>query len=115
MHPELTDLTEIVATNIFHRAVVFGEPVAGVPIAGVVARVTFNGEPFGDASPLDATLDPAGVVRLVARIVGAGGERVRPGDSIIAGSLVPPPVVAPGDELALDLGPLGAVSLAFDP
>jgi hypothetical protein len=27
---------------------------------------------------------------------------------------VPPPVVSPGDELALDLGPLGSLSLAFE-
>ena len=112
--PSLTDLTEIVATNVFHRAVVFGNPVAGVQISGVVARVTFNGEPCGEAAPLEATLDPVGVVQLIARTIGAGGERLRPGDRIIGGSLVPPPVVAPGDALTLDLGPLGSLSLAFE-
>jgi 2-keto-4-pentenoate hydratase len=113
--PSRTDLTEIVATNVFHRAVLIGEPVAGVPLEGVLARVTLNGEAFGEASPLEATLDPVGVVRLIARTIGAGGERLRPGAAIIAGSLVPPPVVSPGDELALDLGPLGSLSLAFEP
>ena len=106
----LTDLTEIVATNVFHRAVVFGHPVAGVPVSGVVARVAFNGEAFGEAAPLEATLDPVEVVGLIARIIGTGGERLRPGDIIIGGSLVPPPVVGAGDELALDLGPLGSLS-----
>jgi 2-keto-4-pentenoate hydratase len=110
----LTDLTEIVATNVFHRAVLFGRPVAGVPITDVVAHVTLNGKPFGDANPLDANLDPVGVVRLIARTIGAGGERLRPGDAIIAGTLVPPPVVSPGDVLGLDLGPLGSLSLAFE-
>jgi 2-keto-4-pentenoate hydratase len=113
--PSLTDLTEIVAANVFHRAVVFGEPVAGVPITDVVAHVTFNGEPFGEAQPLEATLDPTDMVRLIARTIGEGGERLKPGDAIIAGSLVPPPVVSAGDELALDLGPLGSLSLTFDP
>jgi 2-keto-4-pentenoate hydratase len=113
--PSRTDLTEIVATNVFHRAVVFGEPVADAPLEGVVARVTFNGEPFGEANPLDAILDPVSVVRFMARMIGAGGERLRPGDAIIAGSLVPPPVVSAGDELALDLGRLGSLSLAFKP
>ncbi len=112
--PSLTDLEQIVATNVFHRAVLFGEPVAGVPLEGVVARVAFNGEPFGEADPLEATLDPVGIVRLIARTIGAGGERLRPGDAIIAGSLVPPPVVSPGDELALDLGQLGSLSLVFE-
>jgi 2-keto-4-pentenoate hydratase len=113
--PSLTDLTEIVAANVFHRAVVFGEPVASVPITDVAAHVTFNGEPFGEAQPLEATLDPIDVVRLIARTIGEGGERLQPGDGIIAGSLVPPPVVSAGDELALDLGPLGSLSLTFDP
>lgn len=110
----LTDLAEIVATNIFHRAVVFGEPVADVPLSDVVARVALNGEPFGEAAPVDATLDSVEVVRLIARTIGTAGERLRPGDRIIAGTLVPPPVVTPGDELALDLGPLGSLSLAFE-
>lgn len=112
--PALTDLTEITAVNVFHRAVLFGEAVAGTPIDGVVARVTFNGDAFGEGNPLDATLDPVEVVRVIARTIGAGGERLRPGDAIIAGTLVPPPVVSPEDELAVDLGPLGSLSLAFD-
>ena len=115
LHPARDDLTDVVATNLFHRAVLLGEPVAGGSAEGVVGRVAFNGEPIGEASPLDAELDPVGAVRLVARILGAGGERLRPGDAIIAGSLVPPPPVTPGDELALDLGPLGSLSLAFAP
>ena len=113
--PSRTDLTEIVATNVFHRAVVFGEPVTGVPLEGVLARVALNGEALGEANPSDATLDPAGVVRLIARTIGAGGERLMPGTAIIAGTLVPPPAVSPGDELSLDLGPLGSLSLAFEP
>jgi 2-keto-4-pentenoate hydratase len=112
--PSLSDLTEIMAVNVFHRAVLFGEPVPDVPIDGVIARVTYNGEAFGEGNPLDATLDPAEVVRVIARTIGAGGERLRPGDRIIAGTLVPPPVVSPGDVLALDLGPLGSLSLAFE-
>jgi 2-keto-4-pentenoate hydratase len=113
VHPPSTDLTEIVAGNVYHRAVLLGEPVADASVTGVLARVTLNGEPFGEVSPLEATLDPVDVVRLIARTVGAGGERLRSGHVIIAGSLVPPPVVSPGDELAVDLGPIGSLSLAF--
>ena len=112
--PSLTELGEIVAANTFHRAVLFGPPVRGVGIEGVVAHVTLNGESFGDANPLDAVLDPAGVVEHIARTIGAGGERLRAGDAIIAGTLVPPPVVSAGDELAVDLGPVGSLALAFE-
>jgi len=115
VHPPSTDLTEIVATNVYHRAVLLGEQVDGASIAGVLARVTLNGEPFGEVSPLEATLDPVDVVRLIARTIGTAGEYLRPRDVIIAGSLVPPPVVSAGDELALDLGPIGRLSLAFVP
>jgi 2-keto-4-pentenoate hydratase len=115
VHPPSTDLTEIVATNVYHRAVRFGAPLAGASIAGVLARVTLNGEPFGEVSTLEATLDPVEVVRLIARTIGAGGERLRRGDAIIGGSLVPPPVVSPGDELAVDLGTIGSLSLSFSP
>lgn len=113
VHPPRTDIAEIVATNVYHRAVLLGEPVRGASLAGVVARVAFNGEELGDADPLEAALDPVAVVRIIARTIAAGGERLRPGDAIIAGTLMPPPVVSPGDELALDLGPLGSLSLAF--
>jgi 2-keto-4-pentenoate hydratase len=112
--PTLTDLMEITAVNVFHRAVLFGEPVPDTTIDSVTARVTFNGDAFGEGNPLDATLDPVAVVRVIARTIGTGGERLRPGDAIIAGTLVPPPVVSPGDELAVDLGPLGSLSLAFE-
>jgi 2-keto-4-pentenoate hydratase len=112
--PSITDLTEITAVNVFHRAVLFGEPVPDTPLDSVTARVTFNGDTFGEGNPLDATLDPVAVVRVIARTIGAGGERLRPGDAIIAGTLVPPPVVSPGDELAVDLGPLGSLSLRFE-
>jgi 2-oxo-hept-3-ene-1,7-dioate hydratase len=111
----LTDLREIVATNVFHRAVLFGEPVAGVQVADIVARIALNGRALDEVKPAEASLDPAGAVCLVARTIGTGGERLRPGDAIIAGTLVPPPVVSPGDELALELGPLGSLSLAFEP
>jgi 2-keto-4-pentenoate hydratase len=111
--PSRTELADIVATNVFHRGVAFGEPVAGATLEGVTARVFFNGEPFDESDPLEATLDPVAIVRVIAETIAVAGERLQPGDRIIGGSLVPPPAVVPGDELALDLGPLGSVVLAF--
>jgi 2-keto-4-pentenoate hydratase len=110
--PSRTDLTEIVATNVFHRAVRLGAAVRGASITGIVAHVTLNGEVLGEPA-LESTLDPVEVVHVIARTIGAGGELLRPGDVIIAGTLLPPPVVSPGDELGLDLGPIGSLSLAF--
>jgi 2-keto-4-pentenoate hydratase len=47
----------------------------------------------------------------VARLLGAMGEPLRPGDRIITGSIVQVPVAA-GERVAADLGPLGRVELA---
>ena len=113
VHPLTNDVERVVAMNAYHRAVSFGDPVSGVELDEVTARVTYNGQPLGDPDPTDTTLDPVAAVQLAAATIATGGERLRPGDRIITGSLVPPPVVSPGDELALDLGPLGSLALRF--
>jgi 2-keto-4-pentenoate hydratase len=55
-------------------------------------------------------VDPAETARIARELLGAAGERLEPGDCIIAGSLVQVPV-APGDEVAADLGEVGQVDV----
>ncbi|MEX2195472.1 MAG: fumarylacetoacetate hydrolase family protein [Thermoleophilaceae bacterium] len=106
-------LEAILAGNVFHRAVAFGEPAAGAALDGVAARVLVNGEERGAADALAATGDPAAVVAHVAELAGAAGERLRAGERIIAGAMPPLVLPEPGDRVELDLGPLGRVALAF--
>jgi 2-keto-4-pentenoate hydratase len=54
------------------------------------------------------------MVRAVAALLGAMGERLREGDRMIMGSIVQIPV-EPGDEVIADLRPLGRVQLAIAP
>jgi 2-keto-4-pentenoate hydratase len=55
-------------------------------------------------------VDPAETARIARELLRAAGERLEPGDYIIAGSLVHVPV-ASGDNVAADLGELGQVKV----
>jgi 2-keto-4-pentenoate hydratase len=55
-------------------------------------------------------VDPAETARIARELLSAAGERLEPGDYIIAGSVVHVPV-APGDNVAADLGELGQVNV----
>jgi 2-keto-4-pentenoate hydratase len=98
----------IIAGNIFHRAFALGPSRPALPAEGAHAEVRVNGEERASA---DAPDDFSEVVRLVARLLAAVGERLQAGDRIIAGSLTPPVPVEPGDEVAVDLGALGRLEL----
>lgn len=98
-----TALKQIVATNLFHRAVVFGSFGSTSP-AGSLSRLLVNGEVRASARVPDA--ESGRVVSDVSRLLEAAGEQLRPGDKLICGSIVQVPVVA-GDHVVADLGSLG--------
>jgi 2-keto-4-pentenoate hydratase len=110
------DLEGIVAANVFHRAVLFGVSHprgAGGRLADVTARVVHNGETVATVDAAAVVGDLGETVRLVADLLGACGERLEAGDRILAGSLVRPVWVHPGDVVGLEMEPLGDVELAF--
>jgi 2-keto-4-pentenoate hydratase len=101
----------VVAANIFHRAVAFG-PFRPPPLPlGLQGRLLVDGRAVETAL---VAADVAARVGAAARVLAAVGERLRPGDRLITGSVVQIPV-HPGDRVAADLGPLGRVELAIDP
>lgn len=104
------DVAAILARNIFHRAVVFGPAAVGASVEGFSCRVRTSGE---EVRAADATEGPAETVTRVASFLECHGAQLLPGDRIIAGTLTPPVPVAPGDEVEVDLGALGRVSLRF--
>jgi 2-keto-4-pentenoate hydratase len=101
------DAQRIVATNVFHRAFALGPLDRPLPAEGVEGRLTVNGHVRASAT---SSQDFGEVVRSVATLLGALGERLQAGDRLITGSVVQVPI-DPGDEVVADLGALGQVAL----
>jgi 2-keto-4-pentenoate hydratase len=100
------EIEQILAGNIFHRAVAFG-PRVETTDAGA-GRILVNGEERAvTPGPLDE------MIEAVAARLEAAGEQLRPGDRIITGVLAPPHEAQAGDTVRLELDALGAVELRF--
>ena len=104
-------LEQILAGNIFHRAVAFG-PRVETQEPGA-ARILVNGEEqhARNAEQTAANLDA--MVEAVAGRLADASEELQPGDRIITGVLAPPHTAEPGDTVRLELEALGAVELRF--
>ena len=115
LHPPSEDIEEILAGNIFHRAVVLGaaEPArAGGIRDDMRARVAQDGVEVANTSDLEAlTGDIIEMVGHTATLLAAVGEQLRDGEVVITGSIVPPLVIQPGQEVVFELTPLPAISV----
>jgi 2-oxo-3-hexenedioate decarboxylase len=103
------DVDAIVAGGVFHRGFLIG-PLTDVVPGRVSATVTVDGEERALAE-LDPGLEEA--VATVAFRAEERGEKLLPGEVVIAGSLTPPQPIAPGEELTVEVAPLGRLSLTF--
>ncbi len=102
---------QILAGNIFHRAVAFGPRVeTREPGAG---RILVNGEEQHTLSAEQTVANLDAMVEAVAGRLADAGEELRPGDRIITGVLAPPHKASPGDTVRLELDGLGGVELRF--
>jgi 2-keto-4-pentenoate hydratase len=109
--PPPEDVREILAGNIFHRRVLLG-PVDRSRSTGdgVTGRVLRGGvEVASSSDPAALTGEIVEVVRLTAEVLDAVGERLRAGEVVITGSVVAPVPVAPGQDIAVELPPLGGL------
>jgi len=105
-----TDPAAILAGNVYQRHVILGTRRTPGP-AGLRARVHRAGTLAAGADDVEElTGDLAGVLALVHGIVGG---QLRPGDVVIAGSVVPPLPVGPGDDVRYELEPLETLSVRF--
>jgi 2-keto-4-pentenoate hydratase len=100
----------ILAQNIFHRAVVFGDEVTGVALDDLAVAVSMDGTEVADGQLVDA---PGDTIDIVRTFLAAHGEELLPGHRIIAGSLITPLTVAPGDRLEISFGVLGSLAASF--
>jgi len=122
---ELVDLTappedpeRILSGNIYQRHVVLSDNAparAGAGAHGLMCRVKRRGNEFArTADPQANTGKWIDIVRHVADVLAACGERLRSGDIIITGSVVPPLAIEPGeDAIAFEVDPIGAVAVRF--
>lgn len=115
IHPPSEDIEEILAGNIFHRAVILGasHPARGGGTRdGMLARVTQDGIEVANTSDLERlTGDLIEVVGHAGLLLAAAGERLRAGEVVITGSIVPPLAIEPGQEVVFELTPLPAISV----
>ncbi len=117
--PAVEDVTAILAGNVFHRHVILGPAsaaYAGGGIGGLTGRVRRNGTETAATSDLEGNAGKIlPIVRYLADLLARSGEKLRAGDFIIAGSVVPPIQLDVDDEeIAFDVGPLGSVSVRFE-
>ncbi len=106
------DLEAILAGNVFQRGVVFGEEVPGVDPWEVRVAVTRDDDTVAEGALSE---DPATTVAFVRAFLAAHGAALEVGDRIIAGSMIAPLAVAPGDALDVTFGPLGRLGVSVGP
>jgi len=112
------DVAAILSGNIFQRHVVLGAPDprrAGGSVAGLTAAVHRRGSEIARTGDVEAlTGDLVDIVRHVADLLAAFGERLAAGEIVITGSITPPVFLDRDDAaLAFDLDPVGGVSVRF--
>jgi 2-keto-4-pentenoate hydratase len=94
-------LEAVVEANVFHRAVVLGPTRVGARAGQATLRV--NGR-LRDSAPSDS--DPDATVLAARRLLEAVGERLEPGDRVLAGA-ANRARVAPGDLVEVEIAGLG--------
>jgi 2-keto-4-pentenoate hydratase len=111
-----TDPEQVLAGNVFHRRVILGPVDASrLSAEGVGARVLLNGvEVAATDEPEVLNGRVADNVRHVADVLAACGERLRAGEVVITGAVVPPLPVRPGESWLVELPPLGSLAVRFD-
>ena len=109
------DIQSALAVNVFHRSVILGPPDrsrSGADLSGLEAHVRVDGAVIAVTSDVEALT--GGIPRVLSHLSGllAGhGERIRAGEVVICGSIVPPVQLSPGTTFEFELRPLAPISV----
>ena len=119
LHEPATDPERILSHDIYQRHVVLAGVTparAGDAADGLTCRIMRRGAEFARTSDPQANTGRwVDIVCHVANVLAAFGERLRAGEVIITGSVVPPIAIEPDEnELAFALDPVGAISVNFE-
>jgi 2-keto-4-pentenoate hydratase len=109
----ISDVERILAGDIFQRGVMLGPMAERASLEAASAVVTVNGEGMSVAQPEAMPGPIPDVLRHVADFLPEFDERLRPGDVVITGSIVPPLQVETGDRVEYDLDGIGSISISF--
>jgi 2-keto-4-pentenoate hydratase len=108
-------IADIMAGDIFHRGVVFGardERRSGLDISGLTAHIRLDGEAFATVTELESITGAyPWIVSTVASTLASAGERLRAGDVIITGSVIPPVSVDDAERFTFELAPYDPISI----
>jgi 2-oxo-3-hexenedioate decarboxylase len=107
-------LADVVADNCSAAAVVVGpwaDPATPVANLGLVLEV--DGAPAQIGSTAAILGDPVRSLVTAARLVAAAGERLEPGDLLMAGGATEAVALAPGARVRLQVERLGAVGFSL--
>jgi 2-keto-4-pentenoate hydratase len=120
-HPS-DDVEGTLARNIYQRHIILGAKDvsrAGGVLDGLTCRVLRNGSEIANVSDPQGLQKLTGelidIVRHTANLLAAFGESLQVGQIIIAGSITPPLLVEPGEEMVFHLSPLNPISIRFAP
>jgi 2-keto-4-pentenoate hydratase len=110
LDPPADSVAAVLGRNVYHRFVVLG-PERATSFDGLRARLYRDGEEIAATDDVGALNgDPREAGAVVARAVGSD---LRDGEVVIAGSVVAPVDVRPGERYRYELEPVGALELAF--
>lgn len=113
-----SDIEQVLAENLFHRAFLFGpfNDVSGADLGAARLTVTQDGsEPQTGIDPATALGDLVDVVRAVADQVALADDTLRKGDVVMTGSVVPAIAIAGGERFEVTLPGTGSVTLQIAP
>jgi len=109
------DIEPILAGNVFHRGEIFGAEFSGAELSGLdvtelrVAVITAGGQ----VAEGRLTEPPEETIGVVRKFLERHGAHLAQGDRIIAGSMIAPLALRPGDALTVSFGPLGVLEVRF--
>jgi 2-keto-4-pentenoate hydratase len=110
------DALSLVADNSWNGGIVLGEFRTDFPEPGdIPATVALNGETIDRGNSRDALGHPYAPVAWLARHLASRGQRLRRGDIVMTGSIVPTRFPKPGEHYRLTLEGVGGVDLALAP
>ena len=118
LNPPPDDVEIALAGNIFHRHVILGASDtsrAGAKLDGLSGHVFRRGALAARQDNVEQLIgEMIGIVMHVAGTLSAYGEKLRAGDVIITGSIIPPPFIEPDEtEFSYALEPVGGLSVRF--